>query len=70
MDRETDQFKGFCYVEFATLEDLEEALKKNELIKVEQNLIRIDIADVKRNERYIFYYENNQNLSYDLTKFK
>ncbi|XP_026476730.1 eukaryotic translation initiation factor 4H-like isoform X2 [Ctenocephalides felis] len=51
MDRETDQFKGFCYVEFATLEDLEEALKKNELIKVEQNLIRIDIADVKRNER-------------------
>lgn len=70
MDRETDQFKGFCYVEFATLEDLEEALKKNELIKVEQNLIRIDIADVKRNERYIFCYENNQNLSYDLTKFK
>lgn len=70
MDRETDQFKGFCYVEFATLEDLEEALKKNELIKVEQNLIRIDIADVKRNERYIFYYENNQNLSYDFTKIK
>lgn len=70
MDRETDQFKGFCYVEFATLEDLEEALKKNELIKVEQNLIRIDIADVKRNERYIFCYENNQNLSYDFTKIK
>lgn len=53
MDRETDQFKGFCYVEFATLDDLKEALKKNELIRVENNIIRIDIADVKRNERLV-----------------
>lgn len=50
-DRETDRFKGFCYVEFEELRDLESALEMNGRIVVEGNTIKIDIADGKRNDR-------------------
>lgn len=51
MDKETDKFKGFCYVEFEDLISLEEALSLNEVIVVEGNHIRIDVAEDKRGDR-------------------
>lgn len=50
-DRETDAFKGFCYVEFEDIDSLRGALSLNDLINIDGNLIRIDIADDKRNDR-------------------
>ncbi|XP_014090168.1 eukaryotic translation initiation factor 4H isoform X2 [Bactrocera oleae] len=52
-DRETDQFKGFCYVEFETLENLERALECDGRIKLDDLSapLRIDIADRRKNER-------------------
>lgn len=47
-DRETDIFKGFCYVEFEDPESMENALSLNEMIECEGHVIRIDIADDKR----------------------
>ncbi|XP_030573893.1 heterogeneous nuclear ribonucleoprotein A1 [Drosophila novamexicana] len=49
-DRETDEFKGYGYVEFTTLEQLKRALSRNGRIKLD-NLsapLRIDIADHRR----------------------
>lgn len=51
MDRETDKFKGYCYVEFDSLADLEEAVSKDGVIMVEDQRIRIDVADVRRYDR-------------------
>ncbi|KAH8286733.1 hypothetical protein KR018_004022, partial [Drosophila ironensis] len=52
-DRETDQFKGFCYVEFETLENLERALECDGRIKLDDLSapLRIDIADRRKNDR-------------------
>lgn len=55
-DRETDQFKGFCYVEFRSIADLELALQMNGRITVDTadeqtKPLRIDIADPKKNDR-------------------
>lgn len=49
-DKETDRFKGFCYVEFAELEDLRQALLKDGRITVDSHEVRLDIADGKRND--------------------
>ncbi|XP_068900052.1 eukaryotic translation initiation factor 4H-like isoform X2 [Tenebrio molitor] len=51
MDKETDRFKGFCYVEFSTLHDLEQAINMNGLVEVEGHTIKIDVAEGKRSER-------------------
>lgn len=45
------RFKGFCYVEFDELSDLEAALAMNGFVVVEGNTIKIDVADGKRNDR-------------------
>lgn len=45
------RFKGFCYVEFETIHDLEDALKMDGKISVEGNLTKIDVAEGKRNDR-------------------
>ncbi|XP_015606610.1 eukaryotic translation initiation factor 4H [Cephus cinctus] len=50
-DRDTDRFKGFCYVEFDNISDLESALKLNGLVEVEGNIIKIDVAEDKRSDR-------------------
>lgn len=50
-DRETDKFKGFCYVEFDKREDLEKALELHELVAIENSLIRVDVAEGKRSDR-------------------
>lgn len=51
MDRETDKFKGFCYVEFEHLDDLIKAIEMNGIINVEGAFIKIDVAEEKRNDR-------------------
>lgn len=53
-DKETDAFKGFCYVEFETLEELEEAISLDGRIQLDSNpqaLLRIDVAESKKNDR-------------------
>ncbi|XP_008217447.1 eukaryotic translation initiation factor 4H isoform X2 [Nasonia vitripennis] len=50
-DRETDRFKGFCYVEFEDLSDLKNAIKLNGCVEVEGSLLKIDVAEGKRNDR-------------------
>nr|CAH7728465.1 unnamed protein product [Callosobruchus chinensis] len=50
-DKDTDKFKGFGYVEFETLDDLEQALRMNGEIVVDENTLKIDVADGKRNDR-------------------
>lgn len=52
-DRETDQFKGFCYVEFGTLEDLIAAIDLDGKIQIEghSTYLRIDIADQRKNDK-------------------
>lgn len=50
-DKETDKFKGFCYVEFETAGDLETAVSMDGNIFVEGNKIKVDVADGKRGDR-------------------
>lgn len=49
MDKETDKFKGFCYVEFESLDDLVKAIELDGLIEVEKVPVKIDIAEGKLN---------------------
>lgn len=55
-DKETDVFKGFCYVEFDTLEDLEKVLQLDGMIVLNDRPepLRIDVAEQKKNDRYVF----------------
>lgn len=55
-DRETDQFKGFCYVEFESVTDLEQALELDGRIQLEgySSPLRIDIAEQKK-DRLVVY---------------
>lgn len=52
-DKETDQFKGFCYVEFSTLSELEKAIGLDGRITLEVDALplRIDVAEQKKNDR-------------------
>ncbi|XP_055547120.1 eukaryotic translation initiation factor 4H-like isoform X2 [Wyeomyia smithii] len=52
-DKETDVFKGFCYVEFETLEELKRALDLDGMIALNDSAstLRIDIAEQKKNDR-------------------
>ncbi|KAG8194897.1 hypothetical protein JTE90_029188 [Oedothorax gibbosus] len=49
-DRETDKFKGYCYVEFDDLESLKRGLEFDGA-SAEGRLLRIDIADGRRSDR-------------------
>lgn len=51
MDKETDKFKGFCYVEFEYLDDLVKAIERNGILEVDGKFIKIDVAEEKRNDR-------------------
>lgn len=52
-DRETDYFKGYSYVEFEDLDDLQTALKQDGLIILDNadHPLRIDVAEPKKNDR-------------------
>lgn len=50
-DRETDRFKGYCYVEFDSLEDLQNVVGLDGSLYLDGQLIRIDVAEGKRNEK-------------------
>ena len=52
-DKDTDMFKGFCYVEFETLEELQEAIELDGRIQLDSNPnpLRIDVAEQKKNDR-------------------
>ncbi|XP_021953896.1 eukaryotic translation initiation factor 4H isoform X2 [Folsomia candida] len=49
-DRETERFKGFCYVEFEDSETLEKALQYDGSI-IDGQLIKVDIAEGRKNDR-------------------
>lgn len=44
-DKETDRFKGFCYVEFDSADDLIQAVGMDGTVDVEGNIVKIDVAD-------------------------
>lgn len=45
------RFKGFCYVEFEDLGDLQAALEMDGAVEVDKSVIKIDVAEGKRNDR-------------------
>jgi len=49
-DKETDRFKGFCYVEFDTPTDLIHALDYNGVL-CEGKTLRVDVAERRKNDR-------------------
>lgn len=50
-DRETDKFKGYCYVEVDSRNDLINVLEMDGCVVVEDQKVRIDVAGGKKNDK-------------------
>lgn len=52
-DRETDKFRGYCYVEFDSIDDLSSALNLDGCLFLDnaEDPLRIDIAEQKNKDR-------------------
>lgn len=72
-DRETDKFRGYCYVEFETQEMLNQALSLNGA-KVNDHFIKVDVASNRKKEggtnqqSVNNQYNNNNNRQNNYTK--
>merc|ERR1712127_404873 len=68
-DRETDKFRGYCYVEFDTAESLNQALALNGA-KVNEHFIKVDIATNrnKQNKEGGQQNQHNQNRTNNYNK--
>ena len=58
-DKETDKFKGYCYVEFANAQSYNDALLLNGAC-VSGNIIKVDIADSNRNKNNNHHHQQQQ----------
>lgn len=69
-DRETDKFRGYCYVEFDSAESLNQALGLNGA-KVNENFIKVDVAANRNknkeggNQNVNNQYNNNRQNNYN-----
>lgn len=59
-DKETDEFKGFCYVEFDALTDLKEAVAMDKHVLVDGHAVKVDVAE----GRYYVYAHPNVYIRY------
>ena len=62
-DKETDKFKGYCYVEFANAQSYNDALLLNGAC-VSGNIIKVDIADSNRNKNNNHHHQQQQQQQY------
>lgn len=58
-DKETDKFKGYCYVEFGNSQSFKDALALNGAC-VSGNIIKVDIADTNRNKNNNHHQQQQQ----------